>query len=197
MLFKKKKKEETPEMSWYDVSLGQFQKLKGLDMKDFADQIEAASIILGIKEEDMSWKEFCLEVRKLDFLKDPIPKTIIRKTYTLNDTVYDCLYDLQDMSVSRYMDFINLSKTDDMVKILGVFLVPQGQEYGKYDIEKVYDDIRTLNVVEAYGIFNFFLLEFQVCIRTIKDYSVKALKQNPELQEKVSEVMESFCMSDL
>ena len=159
MLFKRKKEKQSG-MSWYDVSLDQFQRLQKLDLKEMDDQIEAANILLGINTDDMTWPEFCVELRKLDFLKTEMPKTIIRKTYTLNGRKYDCMYDLQQMTVARYMDYMNLLKEEDsMYKVLSVFLVPEGCEYGSgYDMDVVYEDIKSMNVVEAYGIFNFFMM---------------------------------------
>lgn len=198
MLFRRKKKDKPKEMSWYDVTLGQFMKLKALNLKELDDQIEAANILLGINTDDMTWPEFCVELRKLNFLKEEMPKTIIRKTYTLNDRKYDCMYDLQQMNVARYMDYMNLLKEEDSVyKVLSVFLVPEGCEYGGgYDMDVVYEDIKSMNVVEAYGIFNFFMIEFGVCLKVIKDYLMKKLKDYPELKRKVSEGMESFYMFD-
>ena len=115
----------------------------------------------------------------------------------LNGRKYNCFVNLQDLTVSRYMDFENLSKTKDLVKILAVFLIPDGKEYGSYDLDEVYEDIKTMNIVEASGIFNFFPLEFRICIEVLKDYSIKELKKNPELQKLVSEAMELCSMSDL
>lgn len=194
-LFKRKKIQLTG-MSWYDVTVDQFQRMKGLDMNDFDNQIEAASILLGINCDDMQWKDFCKELKKLEFLNEEMPKTIIRKSYTLNGRKYNCLPSLQELTVTRYMDFTTLAKEGDMVKILGVFLIPEGKEYGTYDLDEVYEDIRTMNIVEASGIYNFFLLEFRVCISTLQDYSVKVLKKNPELRNLVLEVMESCSISD-
>lgn len=192
--FKRKRSRYTG-MTWYDVTVDQFQRLKGLDLNDLDGQIEAASILLGINSDNMTWVEFCQQLTRLDFLNDPIPQTIVRKGYEINGRRYNCLYNLQEMSVARYMDFNNLLPTNDLVKILAVFLIPKGKEYGE-DLEQVYEDIKTMDIVEAYGIFNFFMLEFRVCISTMKDYSVEALRKSPELQQMVSQVMESYSMLD-
>ncbi len=190
--FKRKRSRHTG-MTWYDVTVEQFQRLKGLDLNDLDGQIEAASILLGINSDNMTWAEFCQQLTKLDFLNDPIPQTIVRKGYEINGRMYNCLYNLQEMSVARYMDFSNLAPSNDLVKILAVFLIPEGKEYGE-DLDQVYEDIKTMDIVEAYGIFNFFLMEFRVCISTMKDYSVEALRKSPELQKLVSQVMESYSM---
>ena len=192
-----KKKKEKPALTWYDVTLDQYQKLQNIDTSELEGQIEAATILLGVNTDDMTWVEFCKELSKLDFLTEPIPKTIVRNSYMLNGRKYNCFVNLQDLTVSRYMDFENLSKTKDLVKILAVFLIPDGKEYGSYDLDEVYEDIKTMNIVEASGIFNFFPLEFRICIEVLKDYSIKELKRNPELQRLVSELMESCSMSDL
>ena len=199
-MFRRKKKDITPALTWYDISLGDFLKIKNLDMKDFDDQIEAAVLLLGIDEGSMKWSEFCQEVKKLDFMKEPIPEVLVRNQYILNGRKYDCLYDLQGLNVSRYMDFITLMKEEDkdLVKILGVFLVPAGKKYLEgYDIDQVYEDIRSMCVVDAYGIFNFFWVQFRVCIGALKDYSVKNLKSHPELAKAVSDLMDSYCMLGL
>ena len=195
MLFRKKKKENVVK-GWYDITVDQFQKLKGLDLKELDGQIEAAEILLGIKTDDMTWIDFCKELRKLEFLNKEIPKTIIRDSYVLNGRKYITKANLQDLTVSRYMDFVNIAPKGELEKILAVFLIPEGKEYGQ-DLEQVYEDIRTMSIVEAYGIFNFFRLQFIVCIKTMKDFSVKALRGNKELQGLVLELMESYSMSDL
>ena len=185
-------------LTWYNVTLDQYLKLKELDMNEFDDQIQGASILLGINSDDMSWVDFCKEFKRLEFLKDPIPETIVRPSYTLNGKKYDCLYNLQELSVNRYMDFMKLAPTNDLVKILAVFLVPEGKSYAEgYDLDEVYKDIRTMNVVEAWGIFNFFQLEFRVSIKALKGYLQKSLKdQSPELQKAVSDIMEYYSMLD-
>ena len=195
MLFKRKKR--TLSGGWYDITLGQFQALKGLDFTEMDGQIEAARILLGVEVDDMTWAAFCKELNKLSFLSEEIPRTIIRNTYVLRGRRYEAQVNLQEFTVARYMDFVNQSKTGKWERILSTVLVPEGQEYGEYDMDRVYDDILSMSVVDAYAVFNFFRLQFIVCIKTMKDFSVKALRRNPELRELVSEVMESYSMSVL
>ena len=196
MLFGRKKKVREGK-TWYDVTLAQFQELKGLDLKDLEGQIDAAGILLGVNVDDMSWADFCRELNKLSFLNEEVPKVIIRNAYELNGRRYVTQANLQEFTVARYMDFVNQSKTGKWERILSTVLVPEGKEYGEYDMDKVYLDILSMNIVDAYAVFNFFRLQFIVCIKTMKDFSVKALKGNPELQWLVSEVMEYYSTSDL
>ena len=76
--------------------------------------------------------------------------------------------------------------------------IPEGKEYGSgYDMEEVYQDILSMSIVDAYAVFNFFRVQFIVCIKTMKDFSVRALRRNPELRDLVSEAMECFYTSGL
>lgn len=183
-------------MDWKDITLEQFQKINKLDLKEMDGQIEAANILLGINSDDMTWTNFCKELRKLEFLNKEIPKVIIRNSYTLNGRKYITKANLQELTVSRYMDFTNLAPKGELEKILAVVLIPEGKEYGE-DLDQVYKDILTMSIVDVYAVFNFFKVQFIVCTKTMKDFSVKALKGNPELQNLVSEAMELCSMSDL
>ena len=184
-------------MTWYDVTLGKFQDLKGLDLTDLDGQIEAARILLGVEVDDMTWTEFCKELNRLKFLDSQIPEVIIRSTYDLNGRKYVTKANLKDFTVARYMDFVNQSKTGKWERILSVVLVPEGKEYGEYDMSDVYQDILSMSIVDAYAVFNFFRVQFIVCIKTMKDFSVRALRRNPELRGLVSEAMECFYTSGL
>lgn len=176
--------------------MGQFKKLKGLDLKELDDQITASEILLGINADDLTWIEFSKKVKALDFLDKEIPQTIIRTSYNLNGRKYITKANLQELNVSRYMDFMNLAPGGELEKILAVVLIPEGKDYGE-DLEQVYKDILTMSVVDAYSVFNFFKLEFIASLKTMKDFSVKMLKKDKELQRVVLQLMDSYSMSDL
>jgi len=184
-------------MDWKDITLGQWNRLKGLDMTDLDDQITATEILLGFNADDLTWVEYSKKVKALDFLGTEIPKTIIRKTYTLNGRVYETKVNLQELTVARYMDFTNLAPKGELEKILAVVLIPEGKTYGDYDLEQVYEDIRSMNMVDAYAVFNFFRMQFIVCIKTMAAFSVGSLRKDRKLRKVVSELMESWSMSDL
>lgn len=196
MIFKRKKK-TVEGKTWYDVTLAQFQALKELDLTDMEGQIEAARLLLGIQVDDMTWGAFCKELNRLNFLDTEVPKVIIRNAYVLNGRRYVTSANLQEFTVARYMDFVNQSKTGKWERILSTVLIPEGKEYGDYDMDQVYLDILGMSIVDAYAVFSFFRLQFIVCIKTMKDFSVRELRRNPELQGLVSEVMESYSMSVL
>lgn len=191
--FKKKVKVKN---GWYDITLSQFNKIKNLDLNEFIDQIKAAEILLNIDADDMKWSEFSKECNKLDFLNEQIPVSIIRKSYIINGRVYECCPNLNDLSVARYMDFTNLLKTNEYEKILSVVLIPEGCDYGNYDMEQVYTDILDMSIVDVFAIFNFFIVELRTSLKVMKDYSVKMLKKDKELAKAILDIMDYYCMSD-
>ena len=55
-------------------------------------------------------------------------------------------------------------------------------------------------MVDVYSVFNFFKMQFIVCIKTMTDFSVKQLKGDRKLQAVVREVLDSmvsYSMLDL
>lgn len=180
---------------WYSVTLRQFNQIKNLDLTDFDNQITAAGILLGMDVDNLSWKEFskvCAE--QLDFLDKEIPVEIVRTEYTINGRKYICKSNLNDLSVARYMDFTNLAPTGELEKILSVILIPEGKEYGE-DIEQTQEDILDMSIVDVYAIYNFFQMQFKVCLKTLKDFSVGKLKGMPH-QKEISSIMDSLILSD-
>lgn len=182
-------------MRWEDVSVKQFKELQKVDTSDIEGQIRAAEILLG-DVDDLKWVDFCKKLNTLDFLNQEMPKIIIRKSYTLNGRKYCCNANLQELSVNRYMDFCNLSKSGEWDKVLAVVLIPEGKNYGEYDVEQVYSDIESMSIVDAQAVFSFFQMQWQTCIKAMKDYLVKEVKMDKGIREAISDIMESYCTSD-
>lgn len=191
-MFKFKNKNIKPKkMSWDDITVRQYNQIKNLDLTKIEDQITAAEILLNIKADDMTWVEFGKELRKLDFLSEPMPKTIIRFAYTLNGRKYVCNPNPADMSVSQFMDYSETAKTGCIEKILAVFLIPEGKEYADYDINQVYEDILDMSVQQAEGLLGFFRIVVRVLSETLSDYSVQKLKNlNKKDRELIKQALE-------
>lgn len=194
-----KKKILPHKMSWDDITVRQYNQIKNLDLTQIEDQITAAEILLNIKADDMTWVEFGKELRKLDFLSKPMPKTIIRFSYTLNGRKYVCNPNPVEMSVSQFMDYSEAVKTGCIEKILAVFLIPEGKEYADYDINQVYEDILDMSVQQAEGLLGFFPIVARVLSRTLADYSIKMLKKgkvNPEVINTIRMTVEELSNMD-
>lgn len=192
-------------MEWKDITLNQYKKVVGLNPNDIEDNITATEVILGINADDMTFGQFANVTRKLDFLKEPMPKVIIRKSYTLNGRLYDCNPSLNELTVSQYIDFSNFSKSglDEIEKVLAVVIIPSGQKYGEYDMEQVYSDILTMSIVDVFAVLNFFIMQFKLCTKALEDFLIKNLrgrKNKPvreAIQAAISASMECCSLSGL
>ena len=165
-------------MTYNDITLRQYLKVKNLDTDDVEDQIRATEILLNINADNLTIQEWAEKVKELDFLAEPIPKTIIRFSYNINNRVYDCRPRLDNLSVSQYMDYVNLAKDQDHPeRILAVILIPEGKKYAEgYDINQVYEDILDIPVIDFFSILDFFILQFKVCIKTLEEYSMDLMR---------------------
>ena len=186
-------------ITWYDITIGKFNLIKDLDLTDIEGQIRMIEVITGEDLDNLPLTQLRGLTEQISFLSESIPETLVKSHYDLNDHAYDCRTNIAEMSVSQYMDFTNLSKENDLIKILGVFLIPEGKSYGEYDIEQVYKDIECMSIVDAYAVFNFFKVQFVACYKTMEDFldtQMKKGKMSKEFRRTVLDIMDSYCTLD-
>lgn len=167
-------------MKWNDVKYYQFEKLQELLKIDNDEErmIEVAQLLLGEEVLNLPVAEFAKKVKELDFLQSEMPSGIPPKKITINGRKYflDCL--LGNVSTAQYIDFTNHSKTNDICKMLSVFLIPEGHKYNDgYDILQVMNDIKDLPVTVVNDTAFFFGRHYNVFMRIFQSYSIKNIKK--------------------
>lgn len=167
-------------MKWNDVKYYQFEKLQELLKIDNDEErmIEVAQLLLGEEVLNLPVAEFAKKIKELDFLKSEMPSGIPPKKITVNGRKYflDCL--LGNVSTAQYIDFTNHSKTNDICKMLSVFLIPEGHKYNDgYDILQVMNDIKDLPVTVVNDAAFFFGRHYNVFMRIFQSYSIKNIKK--------------------
>lgn len=167
-------------MKWNDVKYYQFEKLQELLKIDNDEErmIEVAQLLLGEEVLNLPVAEFAKKVKELDFLQSEMPSGIPPKKITVNGRKYflDCL--LGNVSTAQYIDFTNHSKTNDICKMLSVFLIPEGHKYNDgYDILQVMNDIKDLPVTVVNDTAFFFGRHYNVFMRIFQSYSIKNIKK--------------------
>lgn len=178
-------------MKWSDVKLYQFNKLQEI-LKINNDEeriIEIAELLLGEQVLDLPVAEFTKRVKELSFLQEPMPTHVPPKKVTVNGRNYylDCL--LGNVTTAQYVDFTNHAKTEDICKMLSVFLIPEGHKYNDgYDMLQVINDINDLPVTVVNDAAFFFGRHFSVFMETFQSYSVKQI-QKTNLPKEVKEKM--------
>ena len=181
-----RKPRENKHKSWDDISIKQFYQLVSLG--DNPSMQDLFRIIYNVDYNTLTLKD--INSYHFDFLKHPIPRRPIRKTYTLNNTVYSANFELPSISAAQFLDFRNYSKQDDFVGCLSTCLIPKGHEYNEdYDILIVKQDIETMPITEAQTISFFFANQLAVLLKATLQSSTQQLsKTNPELTNLLSKI---------
>lgn len=166
--------------NWYDITLKQFNDLVALG--DNAKIGDLLKIVYDINLKDIPITD--ISKYKLDFLKKPIPRESIQKSYTLNGTKYIANFELPSISTAQFFDFRNYTEQNDYIGVLSCCLIPEGKEYNEgYDSDKVRTDIESLPITQAQTISFFFWNQTAVLLEAILQSSTSQLKENPEMKE--------------
>lgn len=171
----------TKNMTWYDVTLNQFEKLqKCLEIEDKTEQmISVAEVLLGDDITNLPIKEFNDNVKQLSFLNEEMPtKNHPPKKVEINGRKYfmDCL--LGNITTAQYVDYTNHSVSGDVSKMLSVFVIPEGHKYNDgYDMLQVIEDIRCLPIPVVNTTAFFFSKQLNKFMEIFQHYSIRKIKK--------------------
>lgn len=174
-------------ITWYDVTLYQFKMLQ--DVVGIEDETERiisiAEILLGKDITNLPLKEFNEQTKQLVFLNTDVPVSNPAKKLEVNGRKYymDCL--LGNVTTAQYVDFVNHSKTNDLAKMLSVFVIPEGHKYNDgYDMMEVMDDINSLPIPIVNSAAFFFGRQLQKFMEIFQRYSVRKIKKQKITKEQ-------------
>lgn len=167
-------------MKWSDVKLYQFNKLQELLKIENEEErlIEIAELLLGEDVLELPISEFSKKIKELSFLQGEMPSNIPPKKVTVNGKKYyvDCL--LGNITTAQYVDYTNHAKTEDVSKMLSVFIIPEGHKYNDgYDMIDVINDISYLPITVVNDIAFFFAKHFSAFMKIFRYYSVKQIEK--------------------
>lgn len=196
--------------SWYEITISEFLQLIQLqevnDDFQLAREVEIMKILTGDPNiDDLSLPEFKQLMNKVTFMNQPIPERVYPpKSYDTPKFKYIIKPDLTKLTTAQYVDYTNYVKKseglEDLAKILSVFFIPKGFDYGEgYDMDEVIEDIENnVDIVTASSVASFFELQSQTCIKALKDYSIRTMKKamkkqkdpikKEELKKKINEL---------
>lgn len=168
------------QMTWYDVTLYQFEKLQDLMKIDNEEErlFAIAELLLGEEVTNLPISEFIIATKQLSFLSEEIEHKIPPKNLELNGRKYtvDCL--LGRVSTAQYIDFQNHLKGNDIAVTLSVFIIPKDHKYNDgYDMLQVIDDIRSIPIPIVNSLSFFFSRQFKESMRIFQSYSIKQIKK--------------------
>lgn len=184
-------------MTWYDVTLYQFEKLQDLlKIEDEEERMFAiAELLLGEEVTNLPISEFVSATKRLSFLSEEIETKTPPKNLELNGRKYivDCL--LGRISTAQYIDFQNHLKGNDIAVTLSVFIIPKGHKYNDgYDMLQVIDDIKSIPIPIVNSLSFFFSRQFKESMRIFQSYLTKEMKTMnipKEAKENLIKVVEN------
>ena len=184
-------------MTWYDVTLYQFEKLQDLlKIEDEEERMFAiAELLLGEEVTNLPISEFVSATKRLSFLSEEIETKTPPKNLELNGRKYivDCL--LGRISTAQYIDFQNHLKGNDIAVTLSVFIIPKGHKYNDgYDMLQVIDDIKSIPIPIVNSLSFFFSRQFKESMRIFQSYLTKEMKtmnMPKEAKENLIKVVEN------
>jgi len=189
MWFKRNKKK--PQLTWMNVTLSQFVRLKELmAIEDELEKVSAiAELFFGEEVTALPMNEFNEELKRLDFLKEPMPTNVPPKTFEINGRKYfvDCL--AGNITTAQWIDFTNHLKSEKQANVLSAFIVPVGHKYNDgYDMEQVISDISDMPIPLANDIAFFFSKQLGTFMAIFQRY-LKRMMKNKKTPTKLKEVV--------
>lgn len=175
--------------SYKDLPIGKWQEILNIDINDDNREVKLIQILSNKSEDDildLKLNEFKELYNQTSFLLEEPKKKLINDTYTLGNTEYEVVTNVDNLIVSQFIDYQTFIKDADkyLIELIGVFLIPKGYTYGKdYDIRDTHDNIREyLSVEDAVSLSSFFLTLSQSWLKVME---ISLIKEVRKMQKKM------------
>lgn len=175
-------------MTYKDININKWLQLQSVlsETDDLSIQAKLIAIVNDMTEEEVLNKklsEYSKLVHSIDFLLEkPVVSKKEPKKINLNGRKYDVITDMRNLTAGQYIDYNSLAQMNENDKylpnILACFIVPEGEDYGDYDVMAVADEIgEYLDVESAMGLLSFFQNWFRLFVLTILKSSERTIKR--------------------
>lgn len=167
-------------MDWKDITLNQFNELQEvLKIEDETERmIGISEVVFGDSITELPLSEYTKKLKELDFLKTELPNTHIVKSVTVNGRSYKVDGLLGNITAAQYLDYTNHLKSNDMAKLLSVFLIPAGHKYNDgYDMIQVINDMGSLPIDIVNSTAFFFIKQYNRFIKIFLSSLAKKIKK--------------------
>lgn len=141
-------------MDYKDINLKKYLQvlatIKEHDGDELTLRTKVIAIIFDLTEDevlDLPLEDFAKYNQEISFLYKKANKTAkIPDTIVLNNRKYRVCKDVNKLVASQYIDYQSYLAMEDSdaeaARVLSVFLIPEGEKYGHYDIEPVIEEIK-------------------------------------------------------
>ena len=181
-----KKKDKIKRMSWKQISIAQFKRIK--EVIDTTPSEEAVWALIGVcygmtaaEIDNLPLRKAEEYARGVSFLNSEPAPSVARKTYVLNGHKYNATLDFTKVTTAQYIDFQQVWKDSEEhpERVLAIILVPEGHRYNDgYDTNEVIDDIENhMSVCDSMGLTLFFCRLLRISIRLVSMKMKRLLKR--------------------
>ncbi len=199
-------------MELKDINVSTFVKLKATIKEHEGTEIELhvklISILFNMTEDqvlDTPLPKFEEMERQTGFMYRPVKHyDKIPNKIVLNGRKYDVVKDVKKLTASQFIDYNTYCQLPDpdshLAQILSVFLIPEGEKYGSYDIEPVVQEISEyLSAKVAMDICFFFRKKSMKSLKSTVLYlglmmrmMKRKMRKNPMMTEKMTEIQKKL-----
>lgn len=191
---------------WKDISINEYYALQDA-IKETKEPLEQSVALLAVLCECTADEIYALPMSRINELTKSIgwvldfkfDRRFNSKKLTVAGKRYDVCVNLQDMTVSQYIDFQTFYGKGDfkqyMGNILTCFLVPEGKGYCEgYDATALAEEFRdTISITLANAVCFFFVRRLVSSTRAMcvfLEIMMKKMKKkaSPQIMEKIAEM---------
>lgn len=207
----KKYKITLKKKSWDDVSINEYYEIQDIlagEGEWFDKEVEVLAILCDCTPDDiynLTMAEVNDLTGKIGWISDfKYPQKWSIKKLNIAGQPYKVVLDLQEMSVSQYIDFQAFYSKNDLKQyignILAVFLIPKGKDYcDGYNASELATSFRdTVPITVACSLFFSFarrlrisikatLIYYQIMLKKLQKMLRKEKTPNPQILEKMKE----------
>ena len=184
--------------NYSDVTIEKYMEIKAVIEEQYDNDVtnvKLVSILSDMTEEEvgnLNLTEYKKLNEKLIFLTEMPSKKMIATKYKLGGCEFEMMMNIQDMTVSQYIDYQTFIKDTEkyLVELISIFLIPKGKKYNEgYDIMKVHKLIKeNLSIVDALSMSDFFLLWYQSLTKATLHSLIRRLKKMKKKMKNQEEI---------
>lgn len=191
--------------SWDDITLAQYEALKGIDTKQdnegwVVDAVVALSNLTRADVLALPYAEFVKLASRLEFLNGTPRAAKVSDRMTIGGQEFDVSTTIPNIVAGQFLDAKTIVKTPDIpmkiARVCSCFIIPAGKRYGTdYDAEKHVEFLHNnLGVVEALSLADFFTkfsnAYMRSSLRSLRRIMTRARKTTPEQAKTIRQAME-------
>lgn len=184
---------------WKDITLKQFYMIQDLLAEpDDYTTFNLLDLLYGIDSVNMKLTEFSKYNNALNFLNEDVPTVNLKEKYEINGTIYNSNFNLTIVTAAQFIDYQNYIKTNKFEDFLSVFFIPEGHTYNDgYDMNKVKEDLLSLDFPTVKSITFFFTLQFETFITHFLSSLTKSVKKMKLPKEQEKKILDQIKEADL